>query len=648
MVTTALIGKDFREHGIAALGLLLASIALVALAIAQNRAAAFSMSPFEVVRFALITFVPLIVLTVGNRLVVREYLSGTRLFVESLPVGNLRPLLVKLALGTMFLAFLALILIGLCVLGSSAADDVTPQWLGLLYLKTLVVTTLYWSIVFCFSLCGHLRIVLYMVTLGMVALVAWWPPIDATQFAPFRLLERDLFVFERDVIPYADMGWTMALATGFFITGFLIARLGNGSVAERLARPMTRRDFVVLGVLLAAGAGLAGVIVEDRDREPIRFGNNTVLRVAEPAIEMYFASEEYRTPSEDFLANVQASVELLQARLGIDSLPIIRLALRPTREPHDIDYGTLDGVYVAANWLEHDSYDDSVLVAVVLHGLLTARTGGRAPFEPHHWVLDGFTRWWSETLGDPDALPMAHRDELLARAVFVAAHVGPEADLVTGWQGIADEFGYPSAEALAFSAVLYIAETEGVDAVLALGRSFLNEPLGSSIVASFSDRRRPAWQRFEKATGLTRNDFMSAWASWLARQRIAPGVASRLALIPPLDPVFAVDTRDPAQPAIVAGYRTSTTQLTSEALSDTAGVHEDARCVLRYGALSAFDYEYEVDDDDERESPCVADESVHVVSGRHGSGDRVYVALEFESPDFHQPLRLGSRRLVIP
>ncbi len=641
MATKALIGKDLREHGAAAIGLLVASLVMVALAIAQNRSAAFSMSPFEVVRFALITFVPLIVLTLGNRLIVREYLSGTRLFVEALPVGSMRPLLVKYGLGAAFLSLLAATLLAACVLGSSAADDVTPQWLGQLLLKTLVVMCLYWSIVFCFSLCGHLRIVLYLVTLGIVAMIAWMPAIDATRFAPFRLLDRDLFVFERDVVPVADMLWTLALAAAFLVTGFLIARLGNGSVADRLARPMTRRDFVVLGVLLIAGSGLAGVIAENRTREPIRFGNTSVLRVPEPAIEMYFASELYRERSEAFLASVQTAVEPMQARLGIDALPIVRLALRPTRERHDIDYGTLDGVYVAGNWLENDSYDDAVLVAVVLHGLLTARTTGRAPFEPHHWVLDGFTRWWAETLGEPQALQTSHRDELLTRAVFVASRLDDDADLVTGWQGIADNFGYPSAEALAFSAVLYIAETQGVEAVYDLGRAFLAEPVAASVLGSFSDRSRPAWQRFTTATGLTRDDFTRDWAAWLAQRSRDPGVAGRLALIPALDPVFEVDSSDAAQPAIVAGYTPRRGRVVSE-------VHEEAVCVFRYGSLSAFDYEYEVGDEDKRETRCVADEAAHVLSGRHGSGDRVYVALEFESPDFHQALRLGSQRLVIP
>ena len=162
MSTFALLGKDLREHGAAAGGLLAASVALTGLALVQNRAAAYSMSPFEVVRFALLTVLPLVTLVLGNRLVAREYLSRTRLFVEALPVGRLWPLALKWLLGFAFLALVAAAVLGLCALAANrVVDDPTPRWLGLLYAKSLVAVALYWSIAFCFGLCGHLRVMLY-------------------------------------------------------------------------------------------------------------------------------------------------------------------------------------------------------------------------------------------------------------------------------------------------------------------------------------------------------------------------------------------------------------------------------------------------------------------------------------------------------
>jgi len=640
----ALLGKDLREHGGAFAGIALASVALVLLALAQNRQAAFGISPFEVVRFSLITFMPLICLVIGNRLVVREYLAGTRQFVEALPVGTLWPLLLKYLVGYLFVALLGTAVVGICALGATLADDPSPEYLTLLLARTLVVLFLYWSVVFCFSLCGHLRVMLYLVTLGVVLALSFLPGVDATRFAPFALLDREFFVFERDLVPWWEMAWTVALGATFALAGFIVARLGNGSVAERLARPMTRRDYVLLGVLLAAGVALAGALAEKRTRDPVRFTGETVLRESRPDIELYYGAERHRPAAERFLQAVLRAGAPLETRLDLESMPSIRLALRADREAHDIDYGTLDGVFVAANWLEHDDYDDAVLVAVVLHGILTARTGGRAPFEPYHWVLDGFTRWWAETAGEPAALPAAHRAELLARALFILRRLDERQGLVDEWQGIAEGYGYPGAEALATSAVMYLQERAGVPAVMGLAREFLSVPLGSSVLASLADRRRTPEQRFTAATGLEFAPFMADWRTWLAERAGEPSVAALLAAVPPLAPVVRVERRD-GVPVITAGL----VEVTGEVTGEVAGEPIDPpECVLRHSLLAPFASEWEVDDEDERFAACAADPALYALEGAYASGDRALLSIELETQAFHQPFRLGSARVDVP
>jgi len=654
----ALLGKDLREHGGAMAGIVLATGALVLLALAQNERAAFGISPFEVVRFALITFLPLICLVVGNRLVVREYLAGTRQFVEALPVGTLAPLLLKYLTGYLFIALLGAAVLLVCTLGASLADDPTPAYLSLLLAKTLVVLFLYWGVVFCFSLCGHLRVMLYLITLGAVLALSFLPGIDTTRFAPFALLDREFFVFERDLVPWRDMAWTAALGAAFTLAGFVIARLGDGSVAERLARPMSRRDYVMMGVLLAGGVALAGALGEKRTREPVRFTGETVLRQGRPDIELYYGAERHREAAERFLDAVSRAMTPLESRLGLESVPPIRLALRPDREAHDIDYGTLDGVFVAANWLEHDGYDDTVLVAVVLHGVLTARTGGRAPFEPYHWVLDGFTRWWAETAGgpapgrpapgrptpgEPGTMLPEHRAELIARAVFVGGRLDPDQGLVSDWQGMAEAYGYPGAEALATSAMVRLQERAGSDAVMALAREFLSVPLGSSVLASLQDRRRSPEERFERATGLAFRAFMDDWRAWLLAQATVPAVAERLAAIPALQPVVQA-VREDGVPIVIAGLIDRDER--RSAPERTAGGGQ--RCWLRHSLLTPFASEWEVDDEDEREADCRADPALFTLQGRYASGDRALVAIELEDEAFHQPLRLGAARVDIP
>ena len=102
----SLLLKDCREHSLALFSLGTGLIAVVLISLTQQRAAEFNMSSFEVVRFALMTVVPLITLIVGNRLIVREYSGGTRRFMESLPIKPATPLMVKLVMGWFYLCLL--------------------------------------------------------------------------------------------------------------------------------------------------------------------------------------------------------------------------------------------------------------------------------------------------------------------------------------------------------------------------------------------------------------------------------------------------------------------------------------------------------------------------------------------------------------
>ena len=315
-----------------------------------------------------------------------------------------------------------------------------------------------------------------------------------------------------------------------------------------------------------------------------------------------------------------------------------------------------------------------MLTAVVLHGLLSAQSGGRAPFEPHHWVLDGFTRWWAETAGDVAALDPAHRDELLARAAYVLVRhpqedpAGRVPDLLGGWQLIADRFGYPGAEALAFAAMHWLAvegPTAGAreEAVTALASEFLATRVPGTALGSARDRRIGTKARFATATGLDWERFDAGWRAWLLERAAEPGVRATLAVLPSLAPRFVADedargvqrvridyapleigSGDAAGEEVAAG----TIAGVLAAIGTDEAAWRAGRCFLRHARLGPFAGEYDVDDEDEIEDECAAGEAVHELAGRYAAGDRVYVTADFESADVHQSVRLGSARLDVP
>ena len=662
--TLALLGKDAREHAGTALALALATLAVTFAALLQNRAAAFSMSPFEVVRFALITYVPLAAFIVGNRLVVREYLARTRLFVEALPIPPARPLVLKYLLGLAYLSLLGAALVGVAASASGLADDVTGDYVLLVAGKALAIVLLYWSIVFCYSLCGHLRVVLYVLTIGGAALVAFWSGIDEELVPPFALLDDQLFVFERDVVPWADILGTVLMAAAFTALGFALGRLGEGRVAERLARPMTRTDHVALGVLLLAGGVAASVLVGDEERESIAFTSDATLRRDAPAIAVFHVDERHVEAGRTFLERTATSVAAVQAALGVPDMPTVRVALAPELDPDDVHYSTVDGVLVRADWLARDDYDLAVLDAVVLHGVLGVLSGERAMFEPYHWVLDGLSRWWAER-GHPDGRD-AREAELVARALHTLERAGGADDLIEDWQILADRFAYPSAEALAFSAIRHLELERGEEAVFALAREFFGTPLGGDSLDAFRDRRVPTAERFRRATGVPWDAFVAGWRDGLDARASEPAVASLLDAVPPITGTLRVGTDDAGVYRLVGTYRPLDgveLAVAGARLAAALAASPGLRCVMKHDTLGPFDNEFDVDQGRDPRTRDVADcvlgadpvsdgeadgDAVHDVGSRYAPGQRVYVAFDLEDGAFHQPLRLDAWRVNLP
>lgn len=641
MAAIALLAKDFREHWASLLFLCLGCITVFLLLLIQNQGAAYSMSSLEIVRYALLYLMPVVSLIVGNRLIVNEYLSGTRLFVEALPLGQRLPLVLKYLTGLCYLFIIGVLLILLAVNSASLADEITPAYFMLITGKTLVMIWLFWSIVFCFSLCGYLRVMLYLLLIGMVAAFIFLPSVDADLIPPIALMDQQLFVFERDVTPWFAIIGSALLAMAFTIGGFVLVQVGEGSVIERLSKPMTRRDFVAISVLLAAGLGVWSAVIEKNSVASVDFSSAQVVQMQDPAVSILYLEDQYQSSANAYAERLSDSLVALQASLGLETLPTVKLALSPDRKKHDVDYATSDGVFVSANWLEHDAYDDAILDSVLMHGVLSAQTSGRAMTEPYHWVLDGFTRWWVEQ-GTHEINPQ-HEAELLARALWALDSEPAAQQLITRWQMTADRFAYPSAEALAWSAMVYLEKIQGRGQVLALASEFLTRPVGNSIIASILDRRQSAEFRVEKIIGMPVAEFLQDWVVWLELQKRDPLVSSFLQQIPSLRGRVTSTFDSSGVHRISASYELKKSEFNySEDVANLSGF-----CSMKHDYIGPFDAEFEVSSDSEHTALCQIDAPTHSVDSFYTQGDRVFIALDYEGGHFHQPLRLHSERLTI-
>ncbi len=630
-----LLVKDVREHGFAMLLLGVGFILVVFLALEQQLSGAFSMSGFEVVRFSLITNVPLIAFILGNRLIVKEYIGGTRKFVEALPIKPYTPLLVKYILGLFYIITLCVLVVMIVAGTASAAEDIDKTYLQLLIIKTAAIGLLYWSVVFFVSLTGRIRLVLYVLMGLALMYFINVPSIDETRFAPLALMDRQLFVFEREIFPWGELIQTALIALGFVVAGFVLALLNEGSIAEQLGKPISRRDMVAFA-LLGLGCMTVYSTLQKKWETPFyELSGAQVIRVSEPVIAVSYVEDQYLTQAQRVVDSLQQVISDFKADVGIDQLPQVQVVLNTDLEKTEIEPELTDGVLVTANFIQYDDFEYDMLSSIAMHHLLLSLTNGRWDYETRHWLLDGLARWWAD--GGENARDSVHNDELFALALVALRRIKLSDNPLHTWQTITDNYGFEAASAMSYSALLYLEEQKGTDMIVQLAADYINEDIGSSVVESVQSKFLSDAARFENITGIEFTAFTAQWFEWLKAKESEPVVAELLAAVPRIEGEIksVVDER--------GVHRLEASFSKREGYID--GV--EGTCVLRHQLASAYDRETMIYTIERDRQPCKTNGVAHTIESPYAAGDRVYGLLEFESERFHRPIPLWVGRIHV-
>ncbi len=640
-----LVMKDVREHGISFVVLAVGFVLVVLIALVQQQSGAFSMSGFEVVRFSLITIIPLISFIVGNRLIVREYTGGTRRFIEALPIANFTPLFVKYCVGLLYVGLLCVAVVILAATAANAAEDVTRQYLRLLLMKTCVIGTLFWSLVFFVSFTGRIRLVIYVVLGLTLTYLINMPGFDETRFAPLAIMDRQLFVFERDLIPWRDIVETLLISLAFVVAGFTLALFNEGSIAEQLGKPVSRRDMAAFALLGMGCLTVYTTLQKKWEYETYEFSGENVVRSESPAIAVSYISADNEESAQRIVNSMRDTLTGFQTDIGLSDLPKVQIALNTELERTEIEPELLDGVLVTANFVDYDVFEHSMLQSIAMHHLLLALTNARWDYETRHWLLDGMARWWAE--GAEQAKDSSNNDELFALALLTKRRFDFEVSPLLIWQTITDQYGFEAADALSYTAILYLEEMKGKATVVQLAADYINEEVGDSTIESVQRLFSSDLARFEQITGQPLNTFSKQWINWLEQHASRPGVASRIKSVPHLqgDVKNVVDSG--------YGYRleasyTLVTQTTDAGSAASAGnMPIPGLCVLRHQLASAYDLETMIYERDRDRQECKLDGIAHNVDSPYASGDRAYVLLEYESEQFHRPIPIWVGRIHI-
>jgi len=628
--------KDAREHGIAFVALAIGFFLVVLIALEQQRSGAFNMSGFEVVRFSLITIIPLITFIVGNRLIVREYTGGTRRFVEALPIKKFTPLLVKYFIGLFYISALCLFVVLIAANAASLAEDVTQRYLQLLLLKTAVIGLLFWSLVFFVSFTGRIRLVIYVVIGLTLAYLINMPSFDETRFAPLAIMDRQLFVFERDLFPWRDIIETVLISLLFVASGFVLALFNEGSIAEQLGKPVSRRDIAAFALLGMGCLTVYSTLQKKWENETYEFSGSYVLRSETSLLAVSYIEDANRPQAEKIVEQLQQTLVAFQTDIGLNELPQVQIALNTELEETEIEPELLDGVLVTGNFVNYDEFEHRLLQSIAMHHLLLELTNARWDYETRHWLLDGFARWW--VMSTNQASRSAIDKELFALALIAKRRFNFEENPLLVWQSITDQYGFEAADALSYSAIVYLEQTKGRDKAVELAAEYINERVGSSSIESVQRFFPPDSERFEKIIGQSLLAFTAEWLAWLDTFREDAEIAELIDAVPQLQGQVNSVVDQTGVYRLEASYST---------LADTTNSFPTGKCVLRHQFASAYDQETSIYERDRDRQDCTTQGIAHSIDSPYAPGDRTYVVLEYETEQFHRPIPIWVGRVHV-
>jgi hypothetical protein len=478
----ALLRKEWREHRWVLLALLL----LLALGQAVIlRGAGMMGSPMVAYQKVIVIMAPLMALVLANRLVVREYMGRTQLFLETLPVSRTQVLATKWLLGGALLLLALAACFGATLLAARGKVTLTPHYIALVAIRSASFVFFSYALAFAIGLTGRYRYVIWSMLLVFTLTADAVGQLDVGDWAPFYLV-RESMVYERLALPLSAVLTTCGVAVALVLATFALALSAEGSLVVALSRPMRSREksAVTIGFLALI---MAFTVIEARKPKPPFELARAVRSEGGPAVAVGVAGPPGAAQQ---LANALSSdLARMQSFLALPAPPALTALPDDALDGDAFQRAVLpnaDGVVVRAAFTS-SAFDSEGFRAYALASWMQWYSRGRAAEEERRWLLDGAAQWLV-------ARDLPHRQQKLAlRAAFAARLLRDRPDsarrAVYAWLGVREELGTCLADALAWRMAASLAQQMGEPRFQALSRSVLGErPPGDARASLFAPR----------------------------------------------------------------------------------------------------------------------------------------------------------------
>lgn len=487
-----LVLKELREHRWVLLALWISSaIALAGLLFSAKDEG----SPLAAVRGLVLLIGSFSVLTLANRLVVREYSGRTQLFLETLPVSRAQVVAVKWLTGAVLLAIPMAAGFAVILRAASAHVVLTSRLIELIAVRGGTFLLFAYSLAFFIALTGRYRYVLWGgLILGAYA-VDTYAQFPLAQWPPVALVSNSM-VFERLELPVVNLMITWLITAMLIVASFILSLASEGSLALALSRRMSPRERVVVTVVVLSAVSLLAQL-DARKPKPAFTLHDAVISGTGASQVAVARTDNGTNRTAKLLADKMSSdLRELQSYLSLSAAPSLFVLPDASIDSDVFLRATLpssDGVVVrGAIGAEH--FDQEEFRAYALEQALEWYSHDRAQQEDRRWLLDGFTQWWVARASSARQDLLTERAALAARMLHVE-NAPLEAQL-RHWLMVREQLGDCLSDALAWRAAELLAQELGPDRFRQLttdlfGRHLPDDARAALLESSFNE----AWRR---------------------------------------------------------------------------------------------------------------------------------------------------------
>jgi hypothetical protein len=488
-----LVLKELREHRWVLLALWL-SIAIGLTGLLHS--AKDEGSPLAAFRSLVFLLGGVSILTLANRLVVREYTGRTQLFLETLPVSRAQVVAVKWLTGAVLLAIPMAACFAVTLHVAFAQVVLTSRFVQLIAVRGGTFLLFGYSLAFFIALTGRYRYVLWGALILGAYCIDTYAQFPFQQWSPIALVSRSM-VFERFELPIVDLMITWLVTALLIVATLILSLASEGSLVLALSRRMSPRERVIVTVAVLSLFSLLGQLDARKPKPAFTLHDAVISGAGAAQVAVARTGKGTNLPAKLLADKMSSDLHELQTYLSLSAGPGMFVLPDASIDSDVFLRATLpssDGVVVrGAIGAEH--FDQEEFRAYAIEQALEWYTHDRARQEDRRWLLDGFTQWWIARASSTRQDHLTQRAALAARMLhFESTHLDAQ---LRHWLTVREQLGDCLSDALAWRAVALLVEDLGPDRFRQLttalfGRHLPDDARAAFLESSFNNAWRHA------------------------------------------------------------------------------------------------------------------------------------------------------------